>query len=344
MVQSFKKYILHFIFILFSSSNSFSQDIHFSQFFETPLLRNPALAGIFNGDFRMQGVYRTQWNSVTVPYQTASLNAEYKLPVGRSNDFLTLGGEVLYDKAGSVALTTTHLLPVLNYHKSLNDQRNMYLSIGFMGGLVQRRLDPSKITTNNQYSGTGYDPGLSNGENFSNYGYTYFDASTGLSFNTQIGNNIDNNIFLGAAYHHFNKSAKISFFGNDTIEMNPKWVFSAGVRMSVTDYSYITFHGDYSRQGPNTEIIGGVIYSHKLDDPSDPKYILHAGAFLRWKDALVPVVKLEYKPFSVALSYDVNVSPLKTASYGRGGMEMSISYQAFINRNSSRNDVLCPRF
>ena len=50
-----------------------AQDIHFSQFSETPLLRNPALAGIFSGDLRIQAVYRNQWNSVTVPYQTSSI-------------------------------------------------------------------------------------------------------------------------------------------------------------------------------------------------------------------------------------------------------------------------------
>ena len=37
-----------------------SQDIHFSQIFETPILRNPSLAGLFNGDMRVQSVYRTQ--------------------------------------------------------------------------------------------------------------------------------------------------------------------------------------------------------------------------------------------------------------------------------------------
>ena len=63
--------------------NSSAQDLHFSQFFEAPLLRNPSLAGIFAGDFRAQMVYRNQWASVTTPYQTASLNSEYKFPVGR---------------------------------------------------------------------------------------------------------------------------------------------------------------------------------------------------------------------------------------------------------------------
>jgi hypothetical protein len=87
-----------------------SQDIHFSQFSEAPLLRNPALAGLFSGDLRLQSVYRTQWQSVTVPYQTTSLNGEYKMSVGKSEDYITIGGQILYDKAGSIAMTATHIL------------------------------------------------------------------------------------------------------------------------------------------------------------------------------------------------------------------------------------------
>ena len=68
---------------------SLSQDIHFSQFFEAPLLRNPSLAGIYRGDIRVQGVYRDQWNSFTNAYRTGSINAEYKMPVGKGNDFMT---------------------------------------------------------------------------------------------------------------------------------------------------------------------------------------------------------------------------------------------------------------
>ena len=332
-------------FIFLSICKVESQDIHFSQFFEAPLLRNPALAGLFSGDLRLQTVYRNQWNSVTTPYQTGSLNGEYKMPIGKSNDFLTLGGEILYDRSGSLALTSTHVLPMLNYHKSLNNDRNMYLSLGFMGGLVQRRLDRSKITTNSQFNGTGYDPSLANGETFINNGFTYFDASTGLSFNTQIGENEDNNFFFGVAYHHFNRSAKIVFYGSSSIEMVPKWVYSAGVRMNMTDYSFVTFHADHSTQGSNTETIAGLLYSYKLDDPASPKYIIHAGSLIRWKDAIIPMVKLEYKPIAIALSYDVNISQLKIASTGRGGLELSVSYQTYFDRNNSTKDaVLCPRF
>jgi type IX secretion system PorP/SprF family membrane protein len=337
-------FLLGVLFLTFAS-HTFAQDIHFSQFSEAPLLRNPALAGIFSGDLRIQGVYRNQWNSVTVPYQTGSLNAEYKLPVGHSDDYLTLGGEILYDKAGTVALTATHILPVINYHKSLSQEKNMYISLGFMGGLVQRKLDRSKITTNNQFNGTEFDGSLSDGETFSGNNYSYFDGSAGMSFNTQIGQNQDDNLFFGVAYHHFNKAPRVSFYANDKIEMTPKWVFSGGVRWGVTDYSYVTFHGDYSQQGPSKEAIGGGMYSYKLDDPTDPRYIFHAGAYLRWKDAIIPVVKMEYKPFTIALSYDVNMSTLKTASQGRGGFELSIAYQTYFDRyNSTKEAIRCPRF
>lgn len=335
-----------FILVLFSySKESSAQDTHFSQFFEAPLLRNPALAGIFSGDLRLQAVYRNQWNSVTVPYQTTSFNGEYKMPVGHADDFLTIGGEIFYDKAGTIALTTTSILPVLNYHKSLSAERNMYLSAGFSAGIVQRKLDRSKITTNSQFNGNAYDPSLSNGETFSNNGYMYFDGSAGLSFNSQIGENVDNNLYFGIAYQHFNQSAKASFYNASDVAIIPKIVFSAGAKMSVSDYSYLTFHGDYSQQGGSTETIAGMLYSIRLDDPEQPKHIISGGAFIRWKDALIPVVKFDVQPLTFAFSYDVNISSLKTASQGRGGMEFSLSYLKFFDRNnSSREAVRCPRF
>src|SRR5437762_7152005 len=95
---------------LFSTISMHAQDIHFSQFFEAPLLRNPSLAGIFTGDIRVQAVYRNQWNSVTNAYKTGSFNAEYKMPVGKGNDFITPGIQILYDNAGSISWVSTHVL------------------------------------------------------------------------------------------------------------------------------------------------------------------------------------------------------------------------------------------
>jgi type IX secretion system PorP/SprF family membrane protein len=336
------KKLYHIIFLLAACSlklAAFSQDIHFSQFFEAPLLRNPSLAGIFNGDIRVQAVYRDQWNSVTNAYKTASINAEYKMPIGKGDDFITTGIQVLQDKAGTISWTSTHILPALNYHKSLGSGWNKYLSLGFMGGPVTRSFDRSKMTTNSTYDGLG------DGETFVNPRYTYFDAAVGMSFNAQLNEVADNNYFLGVAYHHFTKP-KNSFYHDMSAELDGKWVASAGVRFGVTPASYITLQGDHSRQGTFRETVAGALYGIKLgEDLDNPAYTLHGGAFLRWNDALIPALKLDYHPFSFSLSYDVNISKLKTSSYGRGGFELGISYIGFTNKdNSSLNYLNCPRF
>ena len=88
------------------------------------------------------------------------------------------------------------------------------------------------------------------------------------------------------------------------------------------------------------------MYGMKLgDDLEKPTYTVHGGAFLRMNDALVPVVKVDYHPFSFSLSYDVNISKLRTSSYGRGGFELGVSYVGYLDRNnSSVNAVVCPKF
>lgn len=331
--------MLHFI-----GGTITAQDIHFSQFFEAPLLRNPSLAGIFEGDIRVQGVYRNQWGSFTDGYRSGSLNAEYKLPVGKSDDFLTAGLQILYDKAGTAGLTSTHLLPAINYHKSLSREKLMYLSVGFMGGLVQKSIDRSRITTNNQYDGSGYNPALADGEPFSNLNHGYFDGSFGASFNTSFGPEQVNTFFAGVAYHHFNRPYN-SFYATPSAALNPKYIVSAGVKLNINDYNYFNLQADHSIQGSFNETIGGALFAYKLGDPEQPDYTIHAGAFIRFRDAVIPVVKIDYQPLSIAISYDVNISPLKTASQSRGGFELSVSWLGFLDRdNSARDKVLCPRF
>ncbi len=344
-MKEFYKYLL----ILAGSCSAIAataQDIHLSQFYETPLLRNPALAGIFTGDVRVQAVYRNQWNSVTIPYQTGALSGEIKFPVGQQNDYVTTALQMTYDVAGSSHFQTTQVLPAVNYHKSLSTDRNMYLSIGFMGGVVQRQFDPSKLSFDNQYSGGNYNPGAPSGENFARYNFTYLDAGAGISFSSSIGENI--NYFLGAAWYHFNHP-KVSFFGDKTIELDPKWEFNAGIDAPVGDNVKIIGQFNQLRQGNYLETIGGVLAGYGMQEP-DPSggmstVMFYGGLFLRWNDAVIPVIKLEMQKYELAFSYDVNISNLNAASKGFGGFELSLSYKGFFSdRNSSLNKLRCPRF
>ena len=332
-----KRFQILLIFLLIIC-NTRAQDIHFSQFFEAPLYRNPALAGIVNADVRVQTIYRSQWNSVANAYKTTSLNAEYKLPVV-NDDYITLGAQMFYDRAGSIGMKTIHVLPALNYHKSLSEDRNSYLSVGFMAGIVQRSIDRSQMKTTNTYF-EGID-----GETNLVPQYQYFDGSAGISYNTQIGQNEMNNLVVGVAYHHFNKP-KSSFYNNYNVTVQPKWVYSADIKLGINESSFVTVYNNHSRQGNYAETLSGMLYGLNIGAYTDnPDYTLQAGAFLRWADAVIPMLQLDYRPFTVSLSYDVNISRLAASSYGRGGFELSLKYAGFLNRESSTSESLrCPRF
>ena len=152
-------------------------------------------------------------------------------------------------------------------------------------------------------------------------------------------------LFIGASYQHLNRPSN-SFYQSVDIEMYAKYVFSAGVRFGVNEYSGFTIQGDHATQGPFTETIAGALYNYNLSDNSeDDDYIISFGAFLRWKDAVIPVIKLQKEAFSMGLSYDVNTSPLKTGSQLRGGFELTLSYIGFTKKVSSTQlKVVCPRF
>ena len=332
-------YYLLITVVLFGQHSVSGQDLQLSQFYQTPLYRNPALSGIMLGDMRMQVVTRSQWNSLANAYKTGSLNLEYKTRSGSGDDYITWGLQAYYDRAGSADLTSTIIMPAINYHKSMSETKNQYLSIGFMGGLVQRRFDRSKITTNNQYD-TGFD-----GEDQVKPGIKYWDGSVGVSYNAGIGENENSNLVLGVAYHHFNKPSN-SFFDDPAVKLDPKIVVSADLRLDLNDYSTATIYSDFLKQGSSTQFIAGFLYGLKVGALVDePDYLLQGGAFVRWGDAIIPTIKLNYRKYALGFSYDVNISKLVVRSGGRGGFELSVSYVGFMDKfNSSLQALWCPRF
>ncbi len=321
-----------------------AQDIHLSQFYEVPLQRNPALAGIFTGDYRLQALMRSQWNSVTNSFKTGIFSGEYKMPIGRSDDFITGGMQMFADQAGTVDLLNAQLHGTVNYHKSLSGVKPMYLSFGVTAGILRKTVNLSRVTTDNQWIG-GFDGSRPIGEAALVPQFMALDAAAGVSYNANFGRKEKNMFFVGVAMHHLNKPRN-SFYAVDNVPLPVKSVFSLGVRWGVDDFASFVLQADHYRQGAFEEFIGGVLYSYNLDrDPENPLYTIHMGAFIRWKDAIIPVVKLQRKQMSIGISYDVNISPLRAASRGRGGMELSISYLGFVKKmSSSQEKVLCPKF
>ena len=151
--------------------------------------------------------------------------------------------------------------------------------------------------------------------------------------------------FIGASYQHLNRPSN-SFYRSAAVELNPKYVFSAGVRLGVNEFSNFIIQADQALQGEFSETVAGALYNYNLGkNPDDDEYILSFGMFLRWKDAVIPVIKLQKDAYSFGLSYDVNTSPLKTGTQLRGGFELTLSYIGFTRKaGSTQQKVICPRF
>lgn len=341
-----KKLLKHQLLICFLLIAGFanSQDINFSQFYELPLLRNPALAGIFQGDIRVTSAFRSQWQSVTVPYRTLGLGIEYKKPMSsNTNDFITYGLQVTHDIAGDSRLSRTQIFPVINYHKSLDTEKDTYLSAGIMGGPVMQRFDPSKLSFDDQFVNGSYSAANPTKQVFTNTGFTYWDASVGLNFSSTAGENT--RYYLGVGLFHVTKP-KVAFQKQYDIVLNQKWVINAGLSTPVSDMNKLIVYADYFMQGGNRQVQGGLLLSHDLEaGDENQKTAISAGAFYRWNDAFIPVIKLDYNQFGIGITYDVNVSKLRTASQYRGAYEITLSYKAFSKgQNSSADKVRCPAF
>lgn len=323
---------------------SYSQDINFSQFYDLPLLRNPSLAGIFAGDFRVTSAFRNQWQSVTVPYRTFGLGMEFKKPISEnSDDFFTYGLQMSSDIAGDSRLSRTQVFPVFNYHKSLGGEKASYLSAGAMAGPVMQRFDPTKLSFDDQYVNGTYSPSNPTKQTFSSNKLTYWDAAAGICFSSIAGQNT--RYYIGAGLFHFSEP-KVAFQQQNDIILNKKFVVNAGFAAPLTDQNRLVMYMDYFTQGGSRQVQGGLMVSHDLIQyDEEQKISVTGGLFYRGKDAFMPVVKLDYYQYSIGMSYDVNTSKLKSASQYRGAYEVTLSYKAFNNKyNTSANKVKCPLF
>ncbi|MBN9482917.1 MAG: PorP/SprF family type IX secretion system membrane protein [Bacteroidetes bacterium] len=323
-----------------------AQDIHFSQFYENAILRNPALTGIFSGDYKAGVNYRTQWSNISAPFKTILASAETRVAVNREvGDYISFGATATYDRAGSINFNSMQIYPAINYNKAMADGHRSYLSIGFTGGYIQRSYDLSKATYSSQYANGQYDPLRPSGENMNNTSLQYFDLGAGMSFNSTIGEAHMVNYYIGAAAYHVAKPKETFAGDQDMLRLDTKWNGNLGIRAAFNEQYSLIVHVNYSQQGPYQEIIGGGLVSWHTRSESIYNFAVYAGCFLRVKDALIPTIKLDYDKYSITMSYDVNTSSLKPATNGTGGYEMSL----YIRGNYKHNDrmggqVACPRF
>jgi type IX secretion system PorP/SprF family membrane protein len=334
------------------SEKAIAQDIHFSQFYENVVLRNPALTGIFSGDYRAGVNYRTQWSSLSVPFRTMLATAETRIATDKeAGDYLSFGLSTTYDHAGTINFNSFQVYPAVNYNKSIDGDRGSYLSFGFAGGYIHRSIDLSKATYSSQYVNGSYNALNSSNENLANPTIQNWDLSAGVSLNSAMGPNNKGNYYLGAAAYHVTKPRHSFNPTENFIRLETKWTANMGFKYNINDEFSLVSHSNYLQQGTYREIMTGGLLSWRAMWQADGMYIgstpgyftIYAGAYVRYKDAIIPTLKVDYGYYSLTCSYDVNTSPLKAGTSGAGGFEMSLFIRGKFAKSSSEQ-VRCPHF
>lgn len=324
------------LFSLMSVMSVYSQDLHFSQTAETPLLINPGAAGVYDGWERVIVNQRNQWLGAGTQFMTTSIAADANFGKSRSNDKAHVGlGLMFYNDIGGDArfgtqkgsLTLSGILPM--------GASGHILSAGIQGGFGSSKADFSKLTFSSQWNGTQYDQTVLSGEANGMNSFRYMEASAGLYYvydggQSSFKRNNDFKFQLGVGGFHLNRpELKYTTIAGD--RMYRKFVIHSSI---ITDIAATDWSIDGSVvqffQGPHSETILGMMFRYRFQNGTkitgnNQDAYLGFGSYFRFNDAIVPTISLDWKGFKLGVSYDVTVSTMRRA-YGGGSLEFSLSY------------------
>lgn len=321
------------------------QDLHFSQFMNSPLVTNPANTGFMpDGDYRIGINYRNQWSSImAVPYKTMSAFGDVQLMRDRmETGWLGLGGVILRDVAGSGNLTSTKIYGSVAYHQTLG--YSSLLSLGFNAGYANKQINTSNLKFPDQFDGRFFDNKLPTGVQLDRNNISYIDLQAGLNyayFPTET-------IYLNAGFSalHINQPTESFFSNNNALggsRVPIRYTAFMNGSFKLNDEWIINPNLYYSRQVTASELVGGLNAQYNLS--GDGEFVLIGGLYYRHKDATIPMLGLGLKDYTFSFTYDATISALKNYNNTRGAFEFSLIKQGIVDQfRGDRRQTLCPTF
>lgn len=317
-------------------TSTYSQDLHFSQYFNAPLLVNPANTGFIpEGDYRVGMNYRKQWASLGNPYKTFSVYGDGQVFGDRfENGWVGIGGALLRDVAGSGNLTTTRAFGSVAYHQAVG--LGSLVSAGFNVGWINKRIDLTKLTFDNQWNGKFFDISAPSGEPFAANQVNYFTLQAGINYayypneNTYLNvgvsaSNINrpNESFFSPGTTDTRVATRLTTFVNGSFRASQAWIVNPNVYVSKMSSAW--------------EVVAGANAQRDLSGDGNKQLIL--GAYYRVNDAMIPVIGFQQNGYKLTFNYDATASSLKNYNQSRGAYEVSIVKQGLLN--TSRG-IKCP--
>ena len=319
-----------------------AQDIHFSQFYASPLTLNPALTGVIDGSYRVAGIYRNQYRSFTTPYVSYSASYDMKLlQKYTKNDVFGVGGVFVGDKSGDGALNMYSGMISLSYHKSLGKKHNHFLGLGIQAGYTQKSVNWATLTYPDQHIGVS-DFTLPTGESGLKSTVSYFDLQAGFLHQSWVKEEIG--IFTGLSIYHLTNPQES--FSSSEMRLQNRITAHAGAYIKVVKHFYLTPNLIYQYQNKAQEFNIGTGFEYHMDTKKSP-LILFIGLWDRISatDAFIVSAGIEYYKVRLSFAYDITTSSLTAATQSRSAFELALIYTGLFKSSGFNYPRLvpCPR-
>ena len=309
-------------YLLFNFNWMIGQDVHFSQYNGSVFNLNPSLTGLFDGDYRLNTIYRRQWASVPVPYSSFSFSGDTKFKLKKTkSDCIGAGLIFNNDVSGTTHYNTNQIYASASYIHPLNSDSNLLWTNGLMIGISNVGFNYNKMTFDEQYQNNSYNASNNTGENFQKTNSTFLDFHAGSLIQYQIKPR--GIIQYGLSFHHVT-NPKLSFQNNLNIKIDPKlhnylhFSYPLSERLDGIAELLFAYQGKYKEFNPGIQL---KYWLNMKDNQSTS-----IGIYGRAKDAVIIRLGYQIKTLTTGVSYDINTSPFLAATSRRGGIEFYLIY------------------
>ena len=319
--------------MVMASASAIAQDHIYSQFFNAPIYLNPSLTGQFEGDIRMNLIYRNQWSGLSGDLSYISASADLNISKFAG------GVGLMFNRSseGTAYLVKNNAAATYSYSVGGDD---FVASFGIQAGFTNRQIDWSKLVFSDQIDmRLGYIPGsISSAQPPEMDSKFYLDAAAGTNI-------VFRNLMAGVALHHINKPDE-SFSGT-VAKLPMRITTNASYRIPLSPYfdynqdegTYLIPSLVYYKQASSTSVSAGAQFKHRG---------LNAGIWYRSAGQGGPdavVVSLIFDLFKgnrngeklrLGLSHDATTSKINYTNTS-GTTEASIGYEKYFPNSSGYN-------
>ncbi len=308
-------------------------DPHFSQYYIQPMTMNPAFTGAFDGDYRVSGIFRSQYGN--------TLNTEGISAEKTTNKNANLGFNLINQTSNDGAYSFTNGYLTFAYTGvRFGKNADHYLVMAMQMGFISRKFDITKMSFGSQWvSGIGYDASNPSNETFLKPQVTSFDAGAGIAYYDATPNKTAT-FFGGFSAYHITQPDNPYLSDQAQSKLDIRYSLQAGVRITASDLVSVIPTAIYMKQGDAEEKMGGVYFQVYANENTDVMF----GTYYRIGDAFVPFAGFYYKGLTFGMSYDVDASAKSAAGSKGNSLELSISYVGKRKSSMGVSRFYCPRF